>query len=102
MKQLEKGNLVEVNIPGVENPVKAIVLDIIATGEYEGDFITTTYYTYILYAENTLFKMSNECRRGINTSSTEDGEPIEDMFEDWSNLQYSGIITNDCEIKLPF
>lgn len=102
MKQLEKGNLVEVDIPGVENPVKAIVLDIIATGVYEGDFSTTTYYTYILYAENTLFKMSNECRRGMNTSITEDGEPIEDIFEDWSNLQYSGIITDDCKIKLPF
>lgn len=100
--KLEKGNLIEVNIPETENPVKAIVLDIIETGEYEGDFSTTTYYIYILYTENKLFKMSNECQRGMNTSFTEDGEPISDIFENWSDLQYNGIIADDCEIKLPF
>lgn len=69
---------------------------------YEGDFSITSYYTYILYAENKLFKMSNECQRGMNTSFAEDGEPISEIFENWSDLQYSGIITDDCEVKLPF
>lgn len=32
--------LIEVNIPEIKNPVKAIILDIIATGIYEGDSIT--------------------------------------------------------------
>ena len=100
--KLEKGHLIEVKIPETEKPVQAIVLDIIPTGEYEGDFSTTVYYTYILYAENKLFKMSNECQRGMNTSFTEDGEPISQIFENWSDLQYSGIITDDCEVKLPF
>lgn len=102
MEQLEKGQLIEVNIPEIKNPVQAIVLDIIATGEYEGDFSITSYYTYILYAENKLFKMSNECQRGMNTSFTEDNEPISEIFEHWSDLQYDGIIIDNCKIKLPF
>ena len=100
--KLENGQLIEVNIPEIKNPVQAIVLDIIATGEYKGDFSITSYYTYILYAENTLFKMSNECRRGMNTSFTEDNELISEIFEHWSDLQYDGIIIDNCKIKLPF
>lgn len=100
--KLEKGQIIELNIPKIDNSVRAIVLDVIATGEYEGDFSTITYYTYILYAENKLFKMSNECQRGTNTSFTEEGEPISEMFENWSDIQYSGIIIDDCEIKLSF
>ena len=100
--KLEKGQIIEINIPKTENPVRAIVLDAIATGEYEGDFSTITYYTYILYTKNKLFKMSNECQRGMNTSFTEEGEPISDMFENWSDIQYSGTIIDDCEIKISF
>ena len=102
MEKIEKGHIIEINVPNVEKPIKAVVLDVIATGAYEGDFSTTTYYTYILYAQKRLFKMSNECQRGMNTSFTEDGEPISEIFENWSDLQYSGIITDDCEVKLPF
>lgn len=102
MEQLEKGHLIEVKIPSIEKPIQAIVLDIIATDMYEGDFSTTTYYTYILYAQKKLFKASNKCRRGMNTSITEEGEPIEDMFEDWSDFTYDGIIVDYCEIELPF
>lgn len=102
MKQLEKGQLIEVNIPEIKNSVKAIVLDIIATGMYEGDFSTINYYTYILYVENKLFKMSNKCRHIMCESFTEYGEPISEIFEDWSNLQYDGIIVDNCKIELPF
>ena len=38
----------------------------------------------------------------MNTSITEEGEPIEDMFEDWSDFTYDGIIVDYCEIELPF
>ena len=102
MKKLEKGQLIEVNIPETEKPIKAIVLDIIATGMYEGAFSTFNYYTYILYAENKLFKMSNKCRYGMSESFTEEGEPISEIFEDWSDLQYDSTIVDDCEIELPF
>ena len=96
--KLEKGQIIEINIPETEKPVKAVVLDIITTGTYEGSFSTITYYTYILYAENKLFKMSNECQQGMNPSFTEEGEPISEMFENWSNLQYDGIIVYNCII----
>lgn len=98
MERIEKGNIVEINVPNVEKPIKAVVLDVIATGVYEGDFSTTTCYTYILYAQKRLFKASNECRRGMCTSFTEEGEPFEDMFEEWSGFTYDSIIIDYCEI----
>ena len=98
MEKIEKGTIIEVKVPNVENPIKAVVLDIIVSGESEGDFSVTAYYTYILYAQKRLFKASNECQRGINTSFTEDGEPIDEMFENWSDFTYNGIIIDYCEI----
>ena len=98
MEKIEKGHIIEINVPNIEKPIKAVVLDVIATGEYEGDFSTTSYYTYILYAQKRLFKASNKCQRGMSTSITEEGEPIEAMFEDWSDFTYDGIIVDYCEI----
>lgn len=97
--KLEKGQIIEIsNIPETENPIKAIVLDIIPNMVVDEDFSTTTYYTYILYSENKLFKMSNECNRGMSESFTEEGEPISEMFEHWSDIQYDGIIVDNCII----
>ena len=98
MEKIEKGTIIEVKVPNVENPIKAVVLDIIVNDNYEGSFSTITYYTYILYAQKRLFKASNKCRRGTCTSITEDGEPIEEMFENWSDFTYNGIIIDYCEI----
>lgn len=98
MEKIEKGTIIEVNLPNVEKPIKAVVLDIIPTSTYERDFSSSTYYTYILYAQKRLFKMSNECQYGMNKSYTEEGEPISEMFEHWSNLTYDGIIIDYCEI----
>ena len=97
MEKIERGTIIEVKVPNVEKPIKAVVLDIIS-GEIEGNFSVTAYYTYILYAQKRLFKISNECQRGICTSITEDGEPIEEMFENWSDFTYNGIIIDYCEI----
>lgn len=33
---------------------------------------------------------------------TEDGEPISEIFKDWSDLQYDNIIVDNCKIELPF
>lgn len=96
--KLEKGQIIEINIPETEKPVKAVVLDIIATGEYYGDFSNTTYYTYILYTKNKLFKISNEYQYGICESYTEEGEPISETFEHWSDFQYDDIIIDNCII----
>ena len=97
-EKIERGTIVEVEVPNVEKPIKAVVLDVIATGDYKGDFSTITYYTYIMYAQKRLFKASNKCKRGTYYSITEDGKPIEDMFEDWSNFIYDDIIVDYCEI----
>ena len=97
MEKIERGTIIEVKVPNVEKPIKAVVLDIIS-GESEGNFSVTTYYTYILYAQKRLFKISNKCQRGICTSITEDGEPIEEMFENWSDFTYNSIIIDYCEI----
>ena len=98
MEKIEKGIIIEIKVPNVEKPIKAVVLDVIVTGAYEGDFSTITYYTYILYAQKRLFKASNKCRRGTYTSITEEGALIEDMFEDWSDFTCVGIIVDYCEI----
>ena len=98
MEKIEKGTIIEVKVPNVEKSIKAIVLDIIPTSTYEGDFSDITHYTYILYAQKRLFKMSNECQYGMNESYTEEGEPILEMFEHWSNFTYDGIIVDYCEI----
>lgn len=46
--------------------------------------------------------MSNEYQYGMNESYTEEGEPISEIFEHWSNLAYDGIIIDYCEIpKMP-
>lgn len=83
MEKIEKGTIIEVKVPNIEKPIKAVVLDVIVTGDYEGDFSTITYYTYILYAQKRLFKASNKCRRGTCTSITEEDEPreIKDFFK---------------------
>ena len=98
MEKIERGTIIEVKVPNVEKPIKAVVLDVIVSGESEGSFCATTYYTYILYAQKRLFKASNECQRGIYTSIIEDGEPIDEMFENWSDFTYDGIIIDYCEI----
>lgn len=98
MKQINKGQIIEVNVPHTEKHIKAVVLDVIPNMVVEEDFFTTTYYTYILYADNRLFKMSNKCQRGMGTSYTEDGEPVSEIFENWSDLQYNGIIVDNCKI----
>lgn len=99
MKRLEKGQIIEINIPEIGHPVKAVVLDVIKNYVDEGYSCNTTYYTYILYAENKLFTICNQCQRGINTSIEENGKPISEKFENWSDFQYSGIIVDNCEIK---
>lgn len=102
MEKIDKGTIIEVKVSNVEKPIKAIVLDIIPTYTYEGNFNNTIHYTYILYAQKRLFKMSNEYQYGIEESYTEEGEPISEIFEHWSNLTYDGIIIDYCEIpKMP-
>lgn len=47
MEKIEKGTIIEVKVPNVEKSIKAIVLDIIPTYTYEGNFNNTIHYTYM-------------------------------------------------------
>ena len=78
MKKIEKGTIVEIKVPNVEEPIKAVVLDVI-----EHDTIDcNACYVYILYAQKRIFKAFNE----------------KEGYEDWSDLTYDGIIIDYCEI----
>lgn len=88
--KLEKGQIIEINIPETEKPIKAVVLDVIEN--YGSDY--SACYVYILYAQKRIFKASNWCHWGVN----EEGE----SYEDWSDFTYDGIIVEYCEIELPF
>ena len=85
MEKIERGTIIEVKVPNVEKPIKAVVLDVIenATSDY------SACYVYILYAQKRILKAFNWCHWGIN----EQGD-----YEDWSGFTYDGIIVDYCEI----
>lgn len=85
IEKIEKGAIIEIKVPNVEKPIKAVVLDVIEnmTSSY------SAYYVYILYAQKRIFKAFNWCHWGIN-----EGE----SYKDWSDFTYDGIIIDYCEI----
>lgn len=85
MEKIERGTIIEVNLPNIEKPIKAVVLDVIENGT--GDY--SACYTYILYAQKSVFKAFNWCHWGVNEQGS---------YEDWSDFTYGGIIIDYCEI----
>lgn len=85
MEKIEKGSIIEIKVPNVEAPIKAVVLDVIeiTMSDY------SAYYVYILYAQKRIFKASNWCHWGVEE---------QERYEDWSSLTYNGIIIDYCEI----
>ena len=95
MEKIEKGTIIEIKVPNVEKPIKAVVLDIIEQGG--GD--NYAEYVYILYAHKRLFKASNSCHWGIDIHYDENDTFVEKVeYEDWSAFHYEGIIVDYCEI----
>lgn len=84
MEKIEKGSIVEIKVPNVEKPIKAVVLDVIQNGggNYHSEYI------YILYAQNRLFKAFNCCHWGTT----------DEPYEEWSDFCYDGVIIDYCEI----
>ena len=79
---MEKGDIVEINIPN-ENPIKAVVLDIIQS--YFGE--NYSEYTHIMLTQDVI----EEC--------SEEGETIGGYeCERWSPIQYDSTIIDHCEI----
>lgn len=85
MEKINKGSIIEIKVPNVEAPIKAVVLDVIeiTMSDY------TTYCMYILYAQKRIFMASNWCHWGVEE---------QESYEDWSGLTYNGIIIDYCEI----
>lgn len=91
----EKGQIVEITVPNVEHPIKAVVLDVIGypTGS------NSTHYECIMYAQKRLFKASFEYNWSIEDSYDEDFDTSEEVeVYYYSDLKYEGIIVDYCEI----
>lgn len=93
MEKIEKGSIIEIKVPNVEKPIKAIVLDTIenSCSDY------SSCYVYILYAQKRIFKAFSWCHWGM-TENPETGEQEE--YTDWSDFQYDGIIVDYCDIPI--
>ena len=92
-QSVEKGQIVEINVPNVEKPIKAVVLDVI--GYCTGG--NSAHYECILYAQKRLFKASFEHDWSIEDSYDDDmPEAVEVHW--YSKLNYGGIIIDYCEI----
>lgn len=78
-EKLGKGAIIEVKVPNVENPIKALVLDIIECESVD----TGESLMLICYAQKRLFKVS--CRYYYK-------------YNGCYRYDYEGIITEYCEI----
>ena len=94
-QSVEKGQIVEINVPNVEKPIKAVVLD--AIGYCTGG--NSAHYECILYAQKRLFKASFEHDWSIEDSYEDDDDIPEAVEVHWySKLNYGGIIVDYCDI----
>ena len=94
-QSVEKGQIVEITVPNVEHPIKAIVLDII--GYSTGG--NSAHYECIMYAQKRLFKASFELEWSIEYSYDDDSDTPEEVeVYYYSHLKYEGIIVDYCEI----
>lgn len=90
MEKIEKGTIIEVKVPNVEKPIKAVVLDvlyhIVDNREYFG--------TLILYAQKRLFKA------GYIGWKVEDSNEFGEIttFWEYGEPHYEDIIVDYCEI----
>ena len=92
---IEKGSIIEIKVPNVENPIKAVVLDVI--GYCTGG--NSAHYECILYAQKRLFKASFEHDWSIEDNYDGDDDISESVEVHWySKLNYKGIIVDYCEI----
>lgn len=92
---IEKGLIIEIIVPNVEKPIKAVVLDVI--GYCIGG--NSAHYECILYAQKRLFKASFEHDWSIEDSYDENLDTSEEVEVHWySKLNYGGIIIDYCEI----
>nr|DAG90877.1 MAG TPA: hypothetical protein [Crassvirales sp.] len=92
-QSIEKGQIVEITVPNVEHPIKAVVLDVIeySTGS------NSAHYECIMYAQKRLFKMSFEYNWSVAVSYLGELKYYTEVHY-YSDLKYEGIIVGYCEI----
>ena len=94
-QSIEKGQIVEMTVPNVEHPIKAVVLDVIECPTSHN----SAHYECIMYAQKRLFNASFEYNWSIEDSYDSDlGTSEEVIVNYYSNLKYRGIIVDYCEI----
>lgn len=92
---IEKGQIVEITVPNVEHPIKAVVLDVMGYSTSSN----SNHYECIMYAQKRLFKASFEFNWSIEDSYDGDLDTSEEVEVDYySDLKYEGIIVEYCEI----
>lgn len=95
MENLEKGTILEIKVPNVENPIKAVILDIIEINIIEAGVLTDPEYNaqydlmYILYAQKRIFKARGE----LFEYYTDEG-----LVRQFTDLRYSETIIDYCDI----
>lgn len=90
MEKIEEGTIIEIKVPNVEKPIKAVVLDVIAfplTDLVDG-------VELICYAQKRIFKVYYKCIRTIKKD--EKGNAYTDY--EYYGYNYEGIIVDYCEI----
>ena len=89
-ESIEKGTIIEIEVPDIKIPIKAVVIDtihhIVDNREY--------FSTLILYAQKRLFKA--ECIGWKVEDYNELGEP--NVFWEYTEPHYDGIIIDYCDI----
>lgn len=90
MEKFEKGTIIEINVPNVKKPIKAVVLDCTEYDIYDAE----RGIVLICYAQKRLFKVS--CRYYHKIKLDKDGNPYKD--EKYFNFKYEGIIIDYCDI----
>ena len=92
-QSIEKGQILEIAVPNVEHPIKAVVLDVIeySTGS------NSAHYECIMYAQKRLFKMSFEYNWSVEVSYLGELKYYTEVHY-YSDLKYEGIIVEYCEI----
>ncbi len=90
MEKIEKGNIIEVKVPGIEKPIKTVVLDIT-----EYDFMDSVKGISLLcYAQKRLFKVSY--RYSYKIKLDENGNLYKEG--EYLNYKYEGVIIDYCDI----
>jgi hypothetical protein len=85
MEKIERGTIIEIKVPNVEKPIKAVVLDVIEN--YASDY--SACYVYILCAQKRIFRAFNWWHWVVDKGES---------YKDWSDFIYDGIIVEYCEI----